>query len=320
MSKRNETNASLKESLEIKRIQSEIAKNEEQRLKIQIEREQLQKIAALPWYKKKELYLSIGAAFIFVTLLWFYAEKLVIPMIRSDNIRLTVENERVRADLTRRQNEVDAKEQLFAAKNIEKLRELRAEYTIISAEEKELAARYKTLSISFAASRTAADGYRSQSESISKAVSLMENKIIELNARIASAEQEKNNARQPEKFSPSKADIARQIDAAIDQNRNEVLADLSTLAERAQRYYAKPVRLGGGGNSFLGLTADPSGLALLASTVFTDNANGTYTIKSAGKVTSIVLHGVGKKALRDGTFPSYDMTVTASTQTPSKLN
>ncbi|MGA7161440.1 MAG: hypothetical protein WBZ48_10585 [Bacteroidota bacterium] len=109
-------------------------------------------------------------------------------------------------------------------------------------------------------------------------------------------------------------------DNAVDQNRSAVIADLTTLAAKAQQYYAKPVTLGGGGNSFVGLTADATGLGDLASTAFTNNANGTYTIKTAGTATTVVLHGVGKTALSDATFPSYDMTVTSQLQTPTKLN
>ncbi len=109
-------------------------------------------------------------------------------------------------------------------------------------------------------------------------------------------------------------------DNAVDQNRSAVIADLTTLSAKAQQYYAKPTTLGGGGNSFVGLTADATGVGILASTAFTDNANGTYTVKTAGTATTVVLHGVGKTALSDGTFPSYDMTVTSQTQVPSKLN
>jgi len=109
-------------------------------------------------------------------------------------------------------------------------------------------------------------------------------------------------------------------DNAVEQNRSSVIADLTTLAAKAQIYCAKPVTLGGGGNSFVGLTADPTGLGFLASTAFTNNANGTYTIKTAGTATTVVLHGVGKISLSDGTFPTYDMTVTSQTQTPTKLN
>ncbi len=109
-------------------------------------------------------------------------------------------------------------------------------------------------------------------------------------------------------------------DNAVDQNRSAVIADLTTLSAKAQQYYAKPVSLGGGGNSFVGLTADATGVGILASTAFTNNANGTYTVKTAGTATTVVLHGVGKTALNDGSFCSYDMTVTNQTQTPTKLN
>ena len=109
-------------------------------------------------------------------------------------------------------------------------------------------------------------------------------------------------------------------DNAVDQNRSAVIADLTTLSAKAQQYYAKPVSLGGGGTSFVGLTADATGIGILASPAFTDNANGTYTVKTAGTATTVVLHGVGKTALSDGTFPTYDMTTTAQTQVPTKIN
>jgi len=109
-------------------------------------------------------------------------------------------------------------------------------------------------------------------------------------------------------------------DNAVDQNRSAVIADLTTLSAKAQQYYAKPVSLGGGGNSFVGLTADATGVGILASPAFTSNANGAYTVKTAGTATTVVLHGVGKTALSDGTFPTYDMTVTAQTQVPTKIN
>lgn len=109
-------------------------------------------------------------------------------------------------------------------------------------------------------------------------------------------------------------------DNALDQNRSSVIADLTTLAAKAQQYFAKPISMGGGGNSFVGLTADAAGMSNLASTAFTNNPNGTYTIKTAGTATTIVLHGIGKTALSTGTFPSYDMAVTAQTQMPTKLN
>lgn len=98
-----------------------------------------------------------------------------------------------------------------------------------------------------------------------------------------------------------------------------MIGDLTTLAAKAQQYYAKPVSLGGGGKSFAGLSTDSTSLGILASTAFTNNANGTYTIKTAGTSTQVVLHGVGKVAIDATNFPEYDMTVTTQTQTPNKI-
>ena len=125
--------------------------------------------------------------------------------------------------------------------------------------------------------------------------------------------------RQLDTFTP-KVDSALMRDFAVDQNRSALIADLTILAGKAQKYCHTPATLTGGGNSFVGLTADASGLAQLASTAVTDNSNGKYTIKTAGTATSVVLHAVGKTTLNDGTFPTYDMTVTAETQVATKIN
>ena len=109
-------------------------------------------------------------------------------------------------------------------------------------------------------------------------------------------------------------------DNAVDHNRALVIADLKTLASKAQHYYSRPMTMGGGSNSFVGLTADARGIGLLAGMKYTDNANGTYSIKTAGTATEVVLQGVGKVSMSDGTFPTYDMTVTATAQVPTKVN
>ncbi|MGA7161471.1 MAG: hypothetical protein WBZ48_10745 [Bacteroidota bacterium] len=109
-------------------------------------------------------------------------------------------------------------------------------------------------------------------------------------------------------------------DNAVDHDRKMVIGDLTILSQKAQHYRSRPTTLGGGGNSFAGLTADASGLATLASPSFTNNANGTYSIKTAGTSTEVVLHGIGNVAMSDGTFPIYDMVVTAQSQAPTKVN
>ena len=91
-------------------------------------------------------------------------------------------------------------------------------------------------------------------------------------------------------------------DSAISANRDALTNDLVNLASRAQQYYRRPVALGGGGNSFSGLTADLAGLAKLTNK--TSNGNGTYTISSAGTGTgtaaTLTLTGIGNE-LNNGT-------------------
>ena len=109
-------------------------------------------------------------------------------------------------------------------------------------------------------------------------------------------------------------------DNALDQNRSAVVADLTTLAAKAQQFYAKPVTLGGGGNSF-GTDKGGTGIttiADLASPAFTTNANGVYTVKTAGTTNYVILQGVGTNQMTDGQYPTYEMSVTSSSQFPSK--
>jgi hypothetical protein len=109
-------------------------------------------------------------------------------------------------------------------------------------------------------------------------------------------------------------------DNAVDHNRALVIADLKTLASKAQQYYSRPMTMGGGTNSFVGLTADDRGIGLLAGPAFTDNANGTYTIIEDGTSTQVLLQGVGKVVMQDGTYPTYTMTVMNLAQNLTKVN
>lgn len=99
--------------------------------------------------------------------------------------------------------------------------------------------------------------------------------------------------------------IAMYNDHLISLNRDNVQHDLVMLSVQAEHYAALPQSMGGGGRSFVGLTADAAGLLKIASTEFTDNENGTYSIQTAGTASLVVLQGVGKVPLPNGTFPTY---------------
>jgi Tfp pilus assembly protein PilE len=84
-------------------------------------------------------------------------------------------------------------------------------------------------------------------------------------------------------------------DNAVNANRDAVTNDLVNLSARAQQFYRRPTALGGGGNSFVGLT-----LANLTNRP--TNANGTYSITTVGTATGLEITGVGTE-MAVGTTP-----------------
>lgn len=79
--------------------------------------------------------------------------------------------------------------------------------------------------------------------------------------------------------------------SAASANKEAITSDLLTLADAAQKFYIKPSCLGGGGNSFSGLTADAVGIVKL--TYVTTNHNGAYSISATGNAASVTFQGVG---------------------------
>ena len=91
-------------------------------------------------------------------------------------------------------------------------------------------------------------------------------------------------------------------DNAVSANRDAVVNDLVNLAARAQQFYRRPTSLGGGQNTFNGLSADASGLKKLVNTNASPwvNANGSYRISVAGSDSSVSLEGLGNEIGNDG--------------------
>lgn len=110
---------------------------------------------------------------------------------------------------------------------------------------------------------------------------------------------------------PIAISVSLYSDNAADQNREAVKNDLMQLGSKALEYFRTPKSQGGGGNSFVGLTANAAGIAKIASTSFTKNLNGTYTISSAGTTTQVVIQGVGKTKV-SGVYPTYRLRVTST--------
>jgi len=109
-------------------------------------------------------------------------------------------------------------------------------------------------------------------------------------------------------------------DNAVSSNRDAIANDLLHLAAKAKHFYKRPTSMGGGGHSFVGLTANSAGMLILVTTGFSDNSNATYTIKTAGDASSVEFRGVGKAPLDNGSYPTMECLVTQSTQTITIVN
>jgi len=94
--------------------------------------------------------------------------------------------------------------------------------------------------------------------------------------------------------------VAMFQDNSASANRDSVANDLLSFAARAHEYYRRPAVHNGGGNSYVGLTADAAGLARVTNLPGGKNGNGIYTIQAAGTAAQVVLEGTGTEVLPDG--------------------
>lgn len=89
------------------------------------------------------------------------------------------------------------------------------------------------------------------------------------------------------------------IDQSTATNRDEISNDLIQFAASAQKYYRRPATLGGGNNSFGGLT-------LSRVTSKAANANGTYTLTpdpAPPSASSVTITGTGIETGTDQSNP-----------------
>jgi len=93
---------------------------------------------------------------------------------------------------------------------------------------------------------------------------------------------------------------------SVSANRDAVIADLQNIAALAHQYYIRPSAMGGGQNSFAGFDDTKLSQAGLAS-----NANGKYSVKTAGDQNSITFEGVGTGIVTGTTHVTVDLKVNA---------
>jgi hypothetical protein len=87
---------------------------------------------------------------------------------------------------------------------------------------------------------------------------------------------------------------------SISSDRDAIVSDLNNLAAIAHEYYSKPTAMGGGGQSFASFTM-PTGLS--------SNANGSYSISTAGSATGIQFTSVGTQIVSGSNYVTETMNV-----------
>jgi len=98
---------------------------------------------------------------------------------------------------------------------------------------------------------------------------------------------------------------------AAQANQDAVMQDVLTLASRAQAWYRRPVELGGGGRTYVGMT-------LIDLNFDTPNDNGTYAL-SGGTATAVTVTGVGTEN-PDGAGANVTVAVSVGADTVGTAN
>jgi len=219
MSEQYKTVEDLFKEAEIQRIKAEISKLEEETFKIALERQELHRKINLPWYKKLQFYQAIAAGVLAIPLIWFYVQEFALPLIKSENVKLSLENEQTRLELSNAKKEFEKKLLAFQLERniqlseyITKLKEIQYEYTKLDSTKKFLAIQYQNLSSSYQITKTQEGYLKSRAAELQREINEKNLQIELLDSKIKEAEEEgKNVSIKPDSLDQEKsAEYAKQ--------------------------------------------------------------------------------------------------------------
>ncbi len=127
---------------ELERFNAEIARIEEERRKLELERKELERKSHLHWYKKPLFIQAIIAGIVAVPLIWFYVKDVALPLSRRENIKLSRELIKEKANL----DEMIVQHEIKVGSYIENLKTLETDYDKVNSINKELVTKYEELS------------------------------------------------------------------------------------------------------------------------------------------------------------------------------
>lgn len=95
---------------EERRIRAEIRKLDAEAAKLEIETLEKSKQSELPWYRKAKTFQILGIAIVSAPLVFFYLKDFALPIIRAENIDLSLKLEQRKEELEKRIGEFEQKE------------------------------------------------------------------------------------------------------------------------------------------------------------------------------------------------------------------
>ena len=177
----DKTNTSLKENAEIERIQEETKRIKAERLKLELEREELKKNLNLPWYKRRTFLQAFIGVIVLIPLIWFYVKEIAIPLYQAENIKLVNRIEKTLDSL--RKARIKFQITKDSLKNVQV--ELLASYEQLQRDREKLAQRYDELTRYASLTEKERDEFKRKYNSIQKELENSKSTINEMNTQLS---------------------------------------------------------------------------------------------------------------------------------------
>ena len=172
----DKTNTSLKENAEIERIQEETKRIKAERLKLELESDELKK----PWFKKRMFLQACIGVIVVIPLIWFYVKEIAIPLYQAENIKLVNRNEKTLDSL--RKARIMFQITKDSLKNVQL--ELLASYEQLQRDREKLAQRYDELTRYASLTEKERDEFKTKYNGIQKELENSKRTINEMNAQL----------------------------------------------------------------------------------------------------------------------------------------
>jgi len=202
MNNHDKTYANSKEEAEVRRINAEIAKFEQEKIKLELETKELERYQKLPWYRKRQFFQALGGITA-IFLVWSFFDKFIKPIYELKTIQLSREIE-AKQDSLNQLNKVfqvriatlQAEEAVHIERYITELKTIRDERDSLKLKMEKLLQQYEKLINEGSLARTERDSYSRKFRETQQELNKEKEKTRALSARISEGEKRYENVSQ----------------------------------------------------------------------------------------------------------------------------